>query len=180
MTTAAIVFLICWAIVTGAARTPIALLLHRLMVEWPAAAINRLEPGHIALAIVVTILVVMHLNAGDSDPIRMVALFAPEVTVWLAGIEIGAIVEALIALTAAAATFRGAGFAARLKRIFVSLWRHPKDRVNRAPHARRLKRKMPANDDEDGGSKYPLDTREYSEIGGFEASGFRPPLISCG
>jgi hypothetical protein len=150
MTTAAILFLICWATLVGAARTPIARLLHRLMVEMPATALNRLEPGHIALAIVVTMLVVVHLNAGDSDPIRMVALFAPDVTLWLASIEISAIVEALVALAAAAAAFRRVGIAATLRGIFVSLLRHPKNKVNRARNTPRLNRKLPANDDEDG------------------------------
>ncbi|MEG8052676.1 hypothetical protein QP185_04465 [Sphingomonas aerolata] len=98
------------------------------MVEMPAAALNRLEPGHIALAIVVTVLVVVHLNAGDSDPIRMVALFAPEVTIWLASLELGAIVEAIVALAAAAAALRRVGSAATLTRVFASLPRHSKTR----------------------------------------------------
>lgn len=147
--TAAIVFLLCWATLICAPRTPVACLLHRLMVEMPAAALNRLEPGHVALAIVVTMLVVVHLNAGDSDPIRMVALFAPDVTLWLASIEISAIVEAVVALTAAAA-LRRVGIAATLTRIFVSLPRHPKNKVNRARNGPRLNRKVPSNDDEDG------------------------------
>jgi hypothetical protein len=150
MTTAAIVFLLCWATLIRAARTPIARLLHLLMVEMPAAALNRLEPGHIALAIVVTMLIVVHLNAGDSDPIRMVALFAPDVTLWLASIEISAIVEAVVALAAAAAALRRVGIAATLTRIFVSLPRHPKNKVNRARNGPRLNRKVPLNDDEDG------------------------------
>ena len=150
MTIVAIVFLLCWATLIRDARTPITRFLHRLMVEMPAAALNRLEPAHIALAIVVTVLVVVHLNAGDSDPIRMVALFAPEVTIWLASLELGAIVEAVVALAAAAAALRRVGIAATLTRIFVSLPRHSKNGVNRARKEPRLNRKVPSNDEDDG------------------------------
>lgn len=150
MTIAAIVFLLCWATLIRDARTPITRFLHRLTVEIPAAALNRLEPGHIALAIVVTMLVVVHLNAGDSDAIRMVALFAPEVTVWLASLEISAIVEAVVALAAATAALRRLGIAATLTRVFVSLPRHPKNKVNRSRKGPRLNHKVPSNDEEDG------------------------------
>jgi len=150
MTIAAIVFLLCWATLIRDARTPITRFLHRLMVDMPAAAFNRLEPGHIALAIVVTVLVVVHLNAGDSDPIRMVALFVPEVTVWLASLELGAIVEAVVALAAAAAALRRVGIAATLTRVFLSLPRYSKNKVNRARKEPRLNRKLPSNDEDDG------------------------------
>jgi len=150
MTIVAIVFLLCWATLIRDARTPITRFLYRLLVDMPAAALNRLEPGHIALAIVVTVLVVAHLNAGDSDPIRMVALFVPEVTVWLASLELGAIVEAVVALAAAAAALRRVGIAATLTRIFVYLPRHFKNKVNRARKGPRLNRKVPSNDEDDG------------------------------
>ncbi len=155
MTTAAIVFLLCWATLIHSARTPIARLLHLLMVEMPAAALNRLEPGHVALAIVVTMLIVVHLNSGDSDPTRMVALFAPDIALWLASIEIGAIVEAIVAWAAAAAVFRRVGITAALTRIFVSLPRHPKNKTNRARNGPRFNGKTPSNDD-DGGVKLAL------------------------
>lgn len=150
MMTAAVVFLLCWAMLISAPRTPVACVLKRLMVELPAVALNRLEPGHIALAIVVMMLVVVHLNAGDNDPIRMVALIAPDVTLWLASIEISAIAEAAVALAAAAAALRRAGILATLARFSVSLPRHPKNKVNRARNGPRPNRKAPSNDDEDG------------------------------
>ena len=148
--TAGMAFLLCWAILIVAPRTLVACVLKRLMVEMPAVAFNRLEPGHIALAIVVMMLVVVHLNAGDTDPIRMVALFAPDVTLWLASIEISAIVEAAVALATAAAALRRAGILATLSRFSISLPRHPKNKVNRARNEPRPNRKVPSNDDEDG------------------------------
>jgi hypothetical protein len=150
MTTAAIVFLMCWATLICAARTPIGRLLNRLIVEVPATALNRVEPGHIALAMIVTMLIVMHLNAGDTDPIRMVAMFAPDIALWLVSIEISAIVEALAALTAAAAALRRVGVAATFRAMSIRLPRHTKHNANRARNGLRLKRKLPANDDEDG------------------------------
>lgn len=147
---AAIMFLMCWTALIVAGNIPIGRLLKRMMVQVPATAVNRLEPGHIALAIVVTMLVVVHLNAGDSDPIRMVTVFAPDIALWLVSIEISAIVEALIALTAAAAALRRMGIVATFTNISIRLLRHPKNKVNRARDGSRLKRKLPANDDEDG------------------------------
>lgn len=148
--TAAIVFLMCWAALIGAANTPVGRLLNRMMVEIPATALNRLEPGHIALAIVVTMLVVVHLTAGDNDPSRMVALVAPDIAIWLASIEISSIVEALVALAAAAAALRRVGIAATLAAISVRLPQHPKNKAGRARSGPRIHRKLPANDDEDG------------------------------
>lgn len=152
--TAAIVLLLCWVVLVIAGNTPIGRLLNRLMVEMPATALNRLEPGHVALAIVVTILVIVHLTAGDSDPIRMVALFAPDMVLWLMSFEIGAIVEAVVALTAAAAALRRAGVdvgvRAALKTLCIRPPRHAKNTVDRARKGPRRDRKSPANDDDDG------------------------------
>lgn len=150
MMTTAIVLVFCWATLIGAARTPIGRLLNRIMVEVPATALNRVEPGHIALAIVVTMLIVMHLNGGDADPIRMVAMFAPDIALWLVSVEISAIIEALAALAAAAAALHRVGIAATLRAVFIRLPRHTKNKANRARNGPRLNRKLPANDDENG------------------------------
>lgn len=149
MTTTAIVFLVCWAALIGVPRTPIARLLNRVMVEMPAALLNRREPGHFALAVFVTMLVVVHLNAGDGDPIRMAAVFAPEVTLWLSSIEIGIFAEAIVASAAAAAALRRLGIGGTLGRIFVAPQRHPKNTAKRARNRSKPDREAPSND-EDG------------------------------
>ena len=148
--TAAVVFLAAWAALMVAGGTPIGRLLNRVMVDMPAKALNRLERGHIALAIVVTMLVVLHLNAGDGDPIRMVSLFAPDIALWLTSIEISAIIEASIGLVAALAAVRRMSIAAVLTGFSIRLPRHPKNKVNRARNGPRRDRTLPANDDEDG------------------------------
>ena len=148
--TAAVVLLICWAALMAAGDTPIGRLLNRVLVEMPAKALSRLEPGHIALAIVVTMLIILHLSAGDGDPIRMVSLFAPELTLWLTSIEISAIFEASIGLVATLAALRRMSIAAVLTAFSISLPRHPKNKVNRVRNAPRHDRTLPANDDEDG------------------------------
>jgi hypothetical protein len=144
--TATIVLLLCWAALLIAGDTSTGRFMRCVMVVKPAAAANRLEPGHVALAIVITLLVVLHASAGDGDPIRMVALFAPDMALWLASIELGTLVEASIGLVAALAALRTAvrsAFALRLPR-------HPKNKVNRARSGPRRHRSLPANDDEDG------------------------------
>lgn len=148
--TAAIVVLMCWATMIVAGTTPIGRLLKRLLVEYPATALNRLEPGHIALAIVVTMLIVIHLNAGEADPTRMIALIAPDIALWLASIEIGVIVETVIAVAAAVGMLRRAGIAAILTAMSNRWRRDRKVASNSARKSARCNRRAPANDDEDG------------------------------
>jgi ABC-type Fe3+-siderophore transport system permease subunit len=148
--TAAMMLLMFWAALMAAEDTPLGRFLRRVMVEVPAKIASRVEPGHIALAIVVTMLVILHLNAGDNDPIRMASLFAPEITVWLAGIEISALIEASIGLLAVLAALRRVSVAAVLTAFFIPLRRHPKNMSNRARNGPRRDRTLPANDDDDG------------------------------
>lgn len=148
--TAAIVLLMGWVTLAVAGDTPIGRFVHGMLVAWPAATLNRLDPAHIALAIVVTVLILVHLTAGDADPIRMVALFAPEITLWLASVELGAIVEAAVALATVASAVRRTGLAATLAAGLARLPRHPKNKANRARKGPRPNRTPPANDDEDG------------------------------
>lgn len=147
---AAIVLLMCWAVLVVAGSTPIGCFLKRLLVELPADALNRIEPGHIALAIVVTMLIVVHLNAGEGDPTRMIALIAPDIALWLATIEISAIVETLIAFAAAAAMLRRTGLAAVIAPVSSRWPRNFKIAMNSAQSGARCNRGLPANDDEDG------------------------------
>lgn len=143
--TAAIVLLLCWAALLVAGDIPVGRVLRRVMVDIPATAANRLKPAHVALAIVVTVLVVLHVNAGYGDPIRMVALFAPDVALWLSGIELGALIEASIGVFAAVAALGSAA-----KSASSAMPRHPKNMVTRARRGPRRSRILPANDDEDG------------------------------
>lgn len=149
MMTAAMVLFMGWVTLAVAGDTPIGGCMHRMLVAWPAAALNRLDPAHIALAIVVTALIVVHLTAGDADPIRMVALVAPEITLWLASVELGALVEAVVAVAAVASALRRAGLAAALTTLSPRLPRHRKNKTGRARNGPRPGRKAPANDDGD-------------------------------
>ncbi len=147
--TAAIIFLLCWMILLAAGTTPIGRFLSWVMVIVPARAVKNLEPGHVTLAIVVTMLIVLHLAAEDGDPIRMMGLLAPDVAIWLTSFEIGALVDASFVAVATLATLRRTGIGTVLRAVSKRLPSHPKNNVNRARTGPRSARRLPANDDDD-------------------------------
>lgn len=146
--TAAIVFLMFWTVLIVAGDTPIGRFLHRIMVEMPAAAVSSLRRVHIAIAIGILLLVILHVSAGDADPVRMVGLFAPDLVIWLTSFEISAILEAAASFAAALAVLRRVN----VRSVLVTLRcaKRPESRANRARCIRRRNRASPANDDEDG------------------------------
>ncbi|MBW6528503.1 hypothetical protein KZ813_16795 [Sphingomonas sp. RHCKR7] len=148
--TAPIIFVMCWVTLICASRTPLGRLLNRVAVEIPAKALNRLGSGHVALVVVVTTLVVVHLHTEGSDPIRMVALVAPDIVVWLASVEISAVFEGLAAATAAAAALSRAGRLSFLIGLRSRCSRFLKSKANGGKKRRPRKRKPPANDYEEG------------------------------
>lgn len=145
-----IVFLMSWTALMVAGGTPIGRSLYRVMVEVPAAAASRLTRGHVAMAIVILILVVLHVSAGDDDPVRMVSLFAPDLAMWLTGFEISVVIEAAASFAAAWAALRRVNVSSVLATLALRFAKHPKSRADRARRSRRRHRASPANDDEDG------------------------------
>lgn len=82
-------FLLLWAILVASKGTPFGKLLNRVMVELPAMALNRLQRGHVALAIVVTLLMIVALCFPRPDSLRMTGLAIPDFAAWLTTVEIG-------------------------------------------------------------------------------------------
>jgi hypothetical protein len=139
-----------WITLAAAGNTPIGRILYRAMVEIPALAANGLTRGNVAIAIVVLMLAVLHLSAGDADPVRMVGLLAPDLAIWLTSLEIGAIIEAVAGFVAAWATLRRVNVPSALTAFIFRFAKRPERRAKRARRNRRGNCAFPANDDEDG------------------------------
>lgn len=144
---AVVVFLLSWAAFVASVGTPIGCSLQRAMVELPAAAIGSLRRVDVAAVIVVVGMIILHLNAGDADPARLLGLFAPKLALWLAGLEFGALLESAAALMGLAAAGRPGlrGLATML-----GCGRRPESMMGRARCSRRFTRARAANDNEDG------------------------------
>lgn len=143
---AVVVFLMSWVALVASRGTPIGRSLHRVMVDLPAA-IGRLRRLDVAAVIVVVGMIILHLNAGDADPARLLGIFAPDLALWLAGLEFGSLLEAAAALVSLA----GAGRLV-LPRLATMLGRgrRVESKAGRARCSRRITRAPAANDDENG------------------------------
>lgn len=94
----AVTFGLLWLALLASRGTPLGDLMRSVMVELPAAALERLRRVDLVVAAVVVLLLVLHLSAGDADPVRFLALFAPDLAAWLAGIELASLLEAAAAI----------------------------------------------------------------------------------
>lgn len=147
--TAAIIFLMMWAALAIAGDTPFGRLLHRVMVDMPARLASRLSRAHVAITFVILVLVVLHVSAGEGDPVRLLGLFAPDLAMWLISFEISAVIE-LAAGFAALATWCWISAKSAVAALVARLWKRPESRPKQARRRQRRDRVSPANDDEDG------------------------------
>jgi len=148
--TAAIIFLMSWIALLVAGNTPFGRLLHRVMVDIPAGAANRISRANVTITCVILVLAVLHLSAGEADPVRLLGLFAPDLAIWLIGFEISAVVE-VAASVSALAVWCWISVKSVLAALFARVWRRPEIKTRQARRRRRRDRVSPANDDEDGG-----------------------------
>lgn len=148
--TVAIVFLMSWITLVIARNTPIGCILHRAMVEIPATAANRLTRGNLAIAIALLVLTILHLSAGDSDPVRMLGLFAPDLAIWLTSLEFSAIIEAAVGVAAVLTALRRTSSRYSPTSYITSFAKRPERRANRARRRQRDSCASPANDDDEG------------------------------
>lgn len=125
---------------TGGAR-------HRVMVGWPALLTSRITRVQLVLGVVVLALVVLHAAAGNDDPVRLVGLFAPEIAIWFASVEIGALLEAAAALTTTLSMIRHVGVAGFVHRLRSGIAARSIRHSKRARSARR--KPAPHANDED-------------------------------
>ncbi len=155
--TAAFVFLMCWAAMTLAGNTPIGRFMRRVMVAKPVAAASRVSRVHVAMALVIGALIILHAVAGDDDPIRVIGLFAPDAAIWLTGFGISAVLEAAAGLAAALVAMRHVDIRRLRHTARRRIPKRSESRIHRTRRSRRRPRITPANDDEDGAS--------YAQVG---------------
>ena len=142
--------LVLWATLAVAKDTPIGRFLNRVMVELPAAALNRVTRGHILLAIVLVGLSGLIAWYGGADGVRMLSMAVPDAAGWLITFEVSAYLDVLAALAAASALVRLRSARDFLVMLLAPLMRRPATGEARPRCSRRRPVIAPANDDEDG------------------------------
>jgi hypothetical protein len=146
----AVLLLALWATLGLARDTPIARLLHRIMVEQPATALNRVNRGDILLAIVLIGLGSLIAWYGEADGVRMLSMAVPDAAVWLTTFEVSAYLDVLAALAATAALVRLRSARIFLMALLAPLMRRPAIGDARPRCSRRRAVIAPANDDGGG------------------------------
>lgn len=146
---AAVTFSLLWAALLVSRGTPLGDLMRCVMVELPAAALGRLRRVDLVVAAVVVLLVALHLSAGEADPVRFVALFAPDLAAWMASVELASLIEAAAALVTTLSMVRPSS--PKRDRIADAMRRARILRTGNVRSVRHRRPKGPANDDEGRG-----------------------------
>ena len=147
--TAALIFAALGVTLRTWPETPVGRLLHRLMVEAPAARLARIPRRHLLIALALVSAGALLAWLGEGDGVRVLSMAAPETWAWLTTFEVSAYFDALAALAAASSAVRLQGIAARLPAAARRISR-PSAGTARATRGRRRGIGLPANDDEDG------------------------------
>lgn len=138
-----------WAILMAAQGTPLGRFLNRVMVELPAAAFNRLQRGHVALAIVVTLVTIVAVSFQQPDSLRLSGLAIPDVAVWLTTAELGSYLDIGVMLIATVTAARRNNLWRRISGALSVLGGRRLSSSRPRPRARKQKaHRSPANDDE--------------------------------
>jgi hypothetical protein len=87
-------------------ETPMARALSRVLVQPLAARLNRVRPGHLIFAGVLIALATALIMVFEWEGVRLVGMFAPEVTGWLAMFDAAAVLDLAAVAIAMAATTR--------------------------------------------------------------------------
>jgi hypothetical protein len=135
-----------WLTLLLAGGTPIGALMRRVLIEWPAAKLARIERGAVITWMVLGTLGLLAFWFLEQDGLRLFTMALPEIAGWVSTFEIASLVDAIAVAAMAASSLRlGAlrnWIAARL----------PAGRAKRARRTRTAARK-PANDDDDGAGR---------------------------
>lgn len=145
--TAAIIFGLIWAAMIVARGTSIGEAMRRAMVVRPALIADRVRRVDMALGVIVVGLILLHAMAGADDPLRLLGLFAPEVAIWLATVELSIVIETAAALAAAITALCRSGSARTLLNLPAAVARVVAS-AGRSRSPRRRKDSPPANDDD--------------------------------
>ncbi len=145
-----VLLLALWSALTAARGTPVGRLLHRVMVEMPAAAINSTTRGHMLLAAGAFGFTCIVAWFGEADGLRMLGMAVPDAAAWVTTFEIAAYLDVAAALVAVS-------MATRLRAIKLGVLAAIMPRFHRLagkPRSRSIWqrcRAKAANDDDGGG-----------------------------
>lgn len=129
-----------------AGDTPVGRAMQRVLVEAPARWLSRWSAGQLLLmAMLAGTLGTAMLTLEKSD-LQLVAMMAPEAVAWITAFEVGAYLDAAIAVVLSASMLRGGGMRGWIGALAARVRRG----TARAPRGRPARRKLlPDNDDED-------------------------------
>jgi hypothetical protein len=133
-----------WLALLLAEGTPAGRLMRRVLVEWPAARLARIERGAVITWMLLGTLGLLCFWFLEEDGLRLFTWAMPEIAGWISMFEISALVDGLVVTAMAASALR---FGA------VRHWIAARLPIGR--RAKRARRTRPAarkasNDDEDG------------------------------
>jgi hypothetical protein len=133
-----------WCTLWLAEGTPVGRMLRRLLVEWPAARLARIERGAVLTWALLGVIGLLCFWFLEEDGLRLFTWAMPEIAGWVSMFEISALVDGLAVTVMAASTLR-LGAVRRWLAARLPMGR----RATRARRARPVAREA-ANDDEDG------------------------------
>ncbi|MBD8546667.1 hypothetical protein [Sphingomonas sp. CFBP 8760] len=145
-----VLFLAFWSALTAARGTPVGRLLHRVMVEIPAATINSTTRGHMLLAAGAFGFICIVTWFGEADGLRMLGMAVPDAAAWVTTFEITAYLDVISALIAVST-------ATRLRAIKLQVLTAIMPRFHRLagkPRSRSIRQRCRAKaaNDDDGGA----------------------------
>ena len=140
-------------ILLRAPDTPIGRYLHRMLVVVPALRLDRVSRGQWLLLVATLFIAGMAMWFGGGDGARMTGMVLPDMTAWMASVEITTYLGIIVATVAGWTAVRAKG----LGRLFGS--RPSQHRLGhragrRALHPRRPDRPAAANDEEHGRRRF--------------------------
>lgn len=144
-----VLLLALWSALTTARGTPIGRLLHRVMVEIPAAAINSTTRGHMLLAAGAFGFICIVAWFGEADGLRMLGMAVPDAAAWVTTFEITAYLDVIAALVAASAATRLKAIKLQVLAAIMPLF-YRLGGKSRSRSTRQRCRAKAANDDEGG------------------------------
>lgn len=98
--------LMAWSVLALAPDTPIARGLRRILVAAPAARLSRVGTGSLFLAILLALLAAGAAWLMQEEAIRLAAMAAPEVALWIGTFEVATWLDAAVAVAATAGVLR--------------------------------------------------------------------------
>ncbi len=132
-----------WCMLLLAEGTPVGRMLRRVLVEWPAARLARIERGAVLTWALLGVIGLLCFWFLEEDGLRLFGWAMPEIAGWVSMFEIGALVDALAVTAMAASTLR-----LNAVRSWIVARLTMGRRTARARRVRPVERKA-SNDDED-------------------------------